>query len=90
VIPLVRKLARTDRNVLNDPSGTDFGPVECVASVCGLVVNCGQVRVDGRARIWMQIETLKLRVVRIATRLAAKNCLGQQSLAPQSYQTLWV
>lgn len=88
VAPLVGKLARTDRNVLNDPNRTDFGPVECVASVCGFVVNCGQVCVDGRARMRMRIETLNLWMMPVATRLATNDRLGQQSLAPQSNQTL--
>ena len=86
--PLVRKLARTDRNVLNDPNHTDFGSVECVAPMRGLVVNCGQVCVDSRARMWMRIETLKLRMVLVAVCLAANDRLGQQSFSPQSNQTL--
>lgn len=86
----MRELARADRNVLNDPNRTDFGPIESVASMRGLVVNCGQVGVDSRARVRMRIETLELRMVRVATCLSANDRLGQQSLAPQGNQALWI
>lgn len=90
VAPFMRELARTDRNVLNNPNRTDFRPIESVATMRSLVVNCGQVGVDSRARVRMRIETLDLRMVRVATCRAANNRLGQQSLAPQSNQALWI
>lgn len=88
--PLVRKLTRTDWNLLNGANHTDLGAVEAVASMRGLGVNRGQVCVDGQARTRMRTETLKLRVVLVAVGFAANDSLGQQSLAPQSNQTLRV
>ena len=76
VTPLICKLARTNRDVLNNSDCADLGPVKCVASTRGLVVNCGQVRVDSQARMRVRIETLKLRMVSVAARFAANDRLG--------------
>lgn len=88
--PLVRKLTRTDRNLLHGANHANLGAVEAVASTRGLRVNRGQVRVDGQTWMRMRTETLKLRVVLVTTRFAANHSLGQQSFSPQSNQTLWV
>lgn len=88
--PLMRKLARTDRNVLNHPNRTDLGMVEGVAPMRGLGVNRSQVCVDGQARMRMRAEALELRMVFVATCLAADDRLGQQRLTPQGNQPLRV
>lgn len=84
----MRQLARTDRDGLNRANYSNLGSVECVTSARGLILDGIQVRVDGQTRVRMRFETLKLRVVRITPRLAADDCLGQQSLPPQGNQPL--
>lgn len=90
VDPLMRKLARADRDALDRPNRTDLGTVEGVAAMHGFGVHRSQVCVDGQARMRMQTETLKLRMALVATRPPANDHLGQQSLTPQGNQPLRV
>lgn len=88
VQPLVHELAGGDRNALNRPDRSDFGQIERVPAFTGLAMDCGEIGIDGKARMGMRPETLDLGMPRIAACFPAKDCPSQQSLAPQSYQPL--
>ena len=90
MLPLARKLARTDKDWLNNPDWADLGAIEGVATMCCLGMDRREIRVYGRARLGMRLETLQLRMVCVASRLAAEHCFGQQRLAPKRDETLGV
>lgn len=75
--PLTRNLARTDRDWLNSPDWADLGAVESVAAMNCLGMDSGQIRIYGRARMWVRSETFQLRMAGIAACLAAEHCLGE-------------
>jgi hypothetical protein len=62
----------------------DLRGVELVPAASGLVENAGEVAIQRGHRISANEESLKLRMVPIAPRLAAKHSPGEQTLAPKS------
>ena len=88
--PLIGQLTRADRNRINRPDRADLGTVKGISAFAGLVMDCGEVGIDRQARVPMRLETLKLRMVGVPARLAAKDSPGQQRLTPKRNQTLRV
>ena len=84
------ELTGADWNRANRAYRAQLGPIECVPTASGLVMDDGQVRVDRQAGMGMCLEALQLGVVRVAARLAAKNGLGEQCLAPERDQPLGI
>ena len=90
MLPLTRKLPRTDWDWLHSPDWADLGAVESVASMCCLSMDCGQIRIYGRARLGMRIETLQLRMTGVAASFSTDHRFGQQRLTPKRNESLRV
>ena len=83
-------MSRAHGHALDLAQGADLAAVEAIASLSCLDVNSREICVDGKTRMRVFGEALKLRVMRVATRFATNDGLGQQRLAPQGYQPLRV
>jgi hypothetical protein len=90
MLPLTRELARTDRDWLHSPDWADLGVVESVASMRCLSMDSGQIRIYGRARLGMRIETLQLRMAGVTASFSAEHRFGQQRLTPKRNEPLRV
>ena len=62
--------------------------VEGVATATGLAMDGSQVRVHGRARLGMRLESLELWVIGVAARLTAEHRLCKEGLAPKCDKSL--
>jgi hypothetical protein len=88
--PLERDLIRANDYGPHRSDRSHLGTIERITAPACFVVNRGEVRVDGRARMLVILEPLKLGMASVAARFPPKNRPSQQSLAPQSNQSLWV
>ncbi len=90
VLPLMMHLTSGYDDGLDDFDRRDLGTVERVSTSLCFVVDHGKIGVDRQARLRMRREPLELRMVLVAARFPAKDCPGQQPLAPQGDEALCV
>ncbi len=88
MFPFICKLTGCYRDRHNLSDRPNLGTIEAVSAPRSIAVDHCQVRVDGRARIWMRFEANQLGMIDVSPRLATKNRPGQQGLAPQGEQAL--
>ena len=90
VRPFKEQLAAGFDERAGGPAQTDFCPIEPVAPAVGFIDQSGQIIGDGLNRRRLRLKTAKLRMPSVTARLAEKNFLGQQSLAPRGEQSFGV
>jgi hypothetical protein len=86
--PFIAHLSTGYRDCQLDTASADFAAIEGKAARPGFAVDRMKIPGDGGERLRMLPESSELRVVSIATSVAAQYRLRQQGLAPQRHQAL--
>src|SRR5262249_10451105 len=81
--PLVFDLPPCDRQADRGPQASNPGGVEAIPAPCRFLMDAAQVHRDGPTRQSVPPKALKLRVTRVALRLALQHRLREKRFSPE-------